>query len=40
LSPLTTEQLLRQVILDAFPVRVVLTTWFGAEWAVLLDLLA
>lgn len=40
LSPLTTEQLLRQVILDAFPGRVVVTTSFGAESAVLLDLIA
>lgn len=40
LAPLNTEQLLRQVILDAFPGRVVVTTSFGAESAVLLNLIA
>jgi phosphoadenosine phosphosulfate reductase len=40
LAPLGTEQLLRQVILDAFPGRVVVTTSFGAESAVLLNLIA
>ena len=40
LSPLNTEQLLRQVIVDAFPGRAVVTTSFGAESAVLLALIA
>tara|TARA_R110000772_G_scaffold41808_1_gene97461 strand:+ start:36278 stop:37057 length:780 start_codon:yes stop_codon:yes gene_type:complete len=40
LTPLNTEQLLRQVILDAFPGRAVVTTSFGAESAVLLALIA
>lgn len=40
LLPLTTEQLLRQVIVDAFPGRTVATTSFGAESAVLLTLIA
>ncbi|MEQ8506924.1 MAG: phosphoadenylyl-sulfate reductase [Rhodospirillales bacterium] len=40
LSPLTTEQLLRQIIVDAFPGRTVATTSFGAESAVLLALIA
>lgn len=40
LAPLNTEQLLRQVILDAFPGRTVVTTSFGAESAVLLALIA
>ena len=40
LSPLNAEQLLRQVIVDAFPGRAVVTTSFGAESAVLLALIA
>ena len=40
LAPLNTEQLLRQVIVDAFPGRAVVTTSFGAESAVLLALIA
>lgn len=40
LAPLNTEQLLRQVILDAFPGRTVVTTSFGAESAVLLALIS
>ncbi|MEQ8228077.1 MAG: phosphoadenylyl-sulfate reductase [Rhodospirillales bacterium] len=40
LLPLSTEQLLRQVIVDAFPGRTVATTSFGAESAVLLTLIA
>jgi phosphoadenosine phosphosulfate reductase len=40
LSPLNTDQLLRQVIIDAFPGRTVVTTSFGAESAVLLALIA
>ena len=40
LAPLDTAQLLRQVIVDAFPGRSVVTTSFGAESAVLLALVA
>ncbi|MAN79698.1 MAG: phosphoadenylyl-sulfate reductase [Rhodospirillaceae bacterium] len=40
LAPLNTDQLLRQVIVDAFPSRTVVTTSFGAESAVLLTLIA
>jgi len=40
LAPLNTEQLLRQVIVDAFPDRTVVTTSFGAESAILLALIA
>lgn len=40
LAPLSTEQLLRQVLVDAFPGKSVVTTSFGAESAVILSLIA